>query len=323
MHTGRLMYVRPVSVTQTVFLVRANLPTRDAWVRAIKHDGFTLELASSFDPATADGYVPCTHVAAEAGFEYLMATADDYLVEQDLTKVREHLDGRDTAISFVTRSSAADLNAATIAAAVLATVADGLFWSDEAGEFLDDPLALARDLDVERVPAATPPAAPRSVATDLATRIVFRGKAMTTLETIEAVPRRFTVKVGLTGSEARILAVWEHPVGSPTVHRVRMGNSMCELDPKGAPSTARPIATLVMELGVTETATRELLAAGPAAVAPLCEVVSDRRRPMMVRRMAIVILGQLRDRGAARALEALAKHADLGDVAREALGKLE
>jgi hypothetical protein len=312
-----------MSVAQTVFLSRTKLPTREGWARALKEHGFRLELDESFDPSNHQGYLPCAYAGEKAGFECLISTTKDHLVEQDLRSLGKKLRGRDTAVSFVTRSSLADLKAATIAASVLAAISDGLLWSDEAGEFVDEPLAHARDTEAEvELPPPPPPTEPRSIEAELATRIVFRGRALTTLESIESTPRRFTVKVAVGNVDARILALWEHPVGAPTVHRLRIGDTIHELDPKGTPSISRPIAELVAELGITEAATRELLAAGTSAVPSLCHVVSDTSRPTTVRRIAIVILGQLHDRSAQRSLEALIDDAELGDAAREALERL-
>ncbi|MDB4956222.1 MAG: hypothetical protein JWO36_3791 [Myxococcales bacterium] len=312
-----------MSVSQTVFLARSKLPTREAWLQAIRAHGFELTFDASFDPATDDGHLPCVYRGAEAGFEYFTGDANAYLLEQELGELREQLGGRDFAVSFVTRSRMEDLKAASIAGAVLVVIADGLLWSDEAGEFIDAPLQHAHDL--EPVFLETAPAAPQvtSAAVDLAARIVFRGQALTTLETLEAVPRRFTAKVAAGAGEVRILALWQQAVGKPTIHRLRIGAATHELDPKGNLQAARPIATLISLLGVTESATRELLLAGAAAVSSLCEVAGDSRKPMQVRRMAIVMLGQIGDAAAKPALMTLSTHTDLGSVAADALKKLQ
>ncbi len=205
----------------------------------VKQHAFALELDVSFDPASHQGYVPCSYRGGEAGFEYLTATVAEYLAEQDrpqLAELRGALGDRDLAVSFLTRSRLADLKAATIAGAALATIADGLFWSDEADVLCGEPLALARD--PEAVPQPPPPAAPgepESVAVDLATRVVFRGDALTMLASVEETPRRFTVKVAVGEVEPRILALWTHAIGAPTVHRLRIGDDVHELDPKGLP----------------------------------------------------------------------------------------
>jgi hypothetical protein len=312
-----------MSVTQTVFLVRAKLPTREAWAIALKEHGFALEIDPAFDPAGSEGYVPCSHAGEDAGFEYAVAAADAYLEEQKLPQLRTKLNGRDTAVSFVTHSRLADLKAAMIAAGVLGTIADGLLWSDEAGELIEEPLALARVIVAETDAPVAPPAEPRSIKVELATRVVFRGNALTTLQTLEATPRRFTVKVGIgDAAEVHILALWEHPVGAATVHLLRAGDKTFELDPKGASSASKSIATSIMKLGDSEDATRELIAAGAGAVLPLCDVVSDERRPMIVRRAAILILAQIHDAGSVPTLRAFAEHAELGAAARDALAKL-
>ena len=312
-----------MSVSHTVFLMRAKLPTRDAWQRALSREGFELVLDPELDPAHDDGYVPCKLAGADAGFEYFVQSVESYLADHDGAERRVRLGGGDIAISFVTHSRVADLHAAMAACAVLATLSGGLVWSDDAGDFIHNPLRAARDIAAEETGRPPPePAQPHSIATDVAARCVFRGTATTILETLEPTPRRFTVKVGVREPEVRIMAMWQHPVGSSTIHRLRAGDTVHEIDPKGAAAMARPIAASIAELGRTETATRELLAVGAPAVLPLCGVVTDARQPVDTRRIAIVILGQLRDRRAEQTLAAIAQDAELGGVARQALANL-
>lgn len=312
-----------MSVTETVFLVRAQLPTRDEWQRALTQHGFSLVLDRQFDPARREGYVPCTLAGRDAGFEYVLQDIETYVAEQDFADHRAQLGKRDIAVSFVTRSRFEHLQAAMAAAAVLATIADGLMWSDEAGDFMDNVLEAARDLAKEEPPRPpSPTIAPHPIAADLSARCVFRGQTTTTLETNEATPRRFTIRLAVSEPEVRIVALWQHPVGTPTVHRLRVGGIVYELDPKGMPASGRPIMMSIAELGKTEIATRELLKAGAAAVLPLCEVASDATRTVEVRKLAIVLLGQLRDRSAAPTLETFASDPALASVARHALGKL-
>jgi hypothetical protein len=282
-----------------------------------------LVLDPEFDPARNHGYVPCTLAGADAGFEYVVQDIESYVAEQDCADRRARIGKRDTAVSFVTRSRFEDLEAAMAAGAVLATTSGGLMWSDEAGDFIDDPVEAARDLSNPEPPQPPPPPIePHTIAADLAARCVFRGQAMTILETNEATPQRFTIKVAVGEPEVRIVALWKHPIGRPTVHRLRVSDTLHELDSKGVPVIARPIMTSIAELGRTDIATRELLQAGGAAVIPLCDVAIDAQRPVEMRRMAIVILGQLRDRRAAPTLERFASDAELGAVARQALAKL-
>ncbi len=136
-----------MSVAQTVFLDRARLPTREAWMRALEQHGFGVELDAGFEPSTDEGYIPCVYRGGEAGFEYLVGAATDYLAEQDLPALRDELGARDLAVSFLTHGRMADLQTATLAAAALAALSDGLLWSDEAGEMVDAPLAYAREID--------------------------------------------------------------------------------------------------------------------------------------------------------------------------------
>ena len=220
-----------MSVSQTVYVRRDQLPNREGWMRGIAKHDFPLELDAEFDPTRATGTVPCQYAGAAAGFEYEIAPA---AVDDDA--LRKRIGARDTAVSFITHARMADLTAATIAAAVLATIADGVMWVDAASEVCESPLDMARDFAGRRdeEPAA-PPAEPTSQAVDLPTKVVFRGTALATLATLEDPPRRFTVKVPVGDGDVRILAVWQHPVGSATVHRLRAGDATFELDPRGVP----------------------------------------------------------------------------------------
>ncbi|HEY4055600.1 MAG TPA: hypothetical protein VGM39_03290 [Kofleriaceae bacterium] len=228
-----------MSVTETVFIARTKLPTRDAWQRALVHHGFSLVLDPELDTATHDGYVPCKLADDAAGFEYIVQDLEAYIVEQDCPERRAQIGGRDTAVSFVTRSSFKDLQAAMAAAAVLAASFDGIMWSDEAGDFYRDApelLSMARGLANEEPPQTKREVAgPEMIATSLVARCVFKGSALTTLQTTEATPQRFTIKIPVTEAEVQIIGLWKHAVGNPTVHRVRVGATVHELDPKGVP----------------------------------------------------------------------------------------
>src|SRR6185503_18044613 len=103
-----------MSVVRTVFLSRDRLPTAEAWTRGLRSHGFDLQLDPTFDPARHSGYLPCTYQSNRAGFEYEISATVDYLNEQHLADSSARLGARDTAVSFRTQSSFADLKVASI-----------------------------------------------------------------------------------------------------------------------------------------------------------------------------------------------------------------
>ena len=194
----------------------------------------------------------------------------------------------------------------------------------------DELLAYARvvlqDIDATLAkPAVTAKPAARSVAANIQAKIVFRGSALFTIETRETPPRRFTIKTVTApapGNTATLLALWDHPTGRATVNEVRVGAVTYKLDPTGEAiaSAESSIAEVIAKLGITESATRALIAAGTRAVPELCETATSKiTTPIATRRMAIVILGQIRDASAITTLSALVDHPELAATAQRAI----
>jgi hypothetical protein len=236
-----------MSVSSTTFIAARDLPTAKSWAAAIRSHGFALELPINIDIAQHTGWLPCRYAGEPAGFELSVQRAAEYLEEQHVAAddPRQSVCRDDAlALSFVTHSAMRDLVCAEIAGAVLARLAHGKVWSDEAGELMTAAEALevahAR-AGVVTVPDgdAAAPAAPEasSVATTLATRVVFRGERTLLLASLEDKPRRFTVRCTAdpTGKDVEIVALWEHAVGAATVHKLRVGDELYELDAKGEP----------------------------------------------------------------------------------------
>jgi hypothetical protein len=244
-----------VSVTTTVLLERAKLPSAATWARAIREDhDFQLELPGDLDLEAHDGFLPCVYRGQPAGFECVLQPLAAYLAEQAVGPTDERrtaIRARDVAVSFVTHSDPAGFVAACIASAVLASLSEGVLWSDEAAALFspDEGLAIARDgeQDLSR-PPPPPPARPRSIEVALQARIVFRGAGLVVVATTEPAPRRFTVKLDASkltdASRVEITALWEHPVGKATAHKLRIDGVSCELDPRGAiVAGPAPVAT--------------------------------------------------------------------------------
>jgi len=233
-----------MSVSSTVFLAARHMPDARAWAAAIRKEGFALELPVNIDLRTHSDWLPCRYAGEPSGFELIVQQPDAYLTGQEVSTddVRRGVCGDDAlAITFVTKGSMRDLASAEIAAAVLATLARGKVWSDEAGELF----SAAEAMEVARARAGivdVPDDSPKqpeakSVAVTLPVKVVFKGEHTLLLASVEDKPRRFTVKVTAdpAGKELAIVALWEHPVGAATVHELRVGDELFELDPKGEP----------------------------------------------------------------------------------------
>ncbi len=149
------------------------------------------------------------------------------------------------------------------------------------------------------------------------------------LETCEAPPRRFTVKLDTSAlpvmSEVEITGLWERPGLEPIVRTLRIGAVVREFDAKGAVSAEPDIMSLIASLGRSDAAIQGLLAARARAVPDLVKLVSDPNAPAHVRQLAMVILGQL-GADASAAIEPLSKltsDAVLGPAAERAFERIK
>jgi hypothetical protein len=336
-----------MSVTTSVFLKRAALPTPARWAATIREAGFALVLDEDFEVDTFSGYLPCTYAGASAGFEYALQKAQPAeLSEQE----RAAIGDRDVEIIFSTHSSTADLAAAIIAGGVLAHLADGVHWDHQAGEFTPalKSLELARSMEKDlraEVEAERKRPAPvqradlstsRPVDTDLSARIVFRGGTLLTVETAEPTPRRFNLSLVTEDlpnvEQVRILGLWECAGRPPVVRRFSIkppgffkkavernfdfaGN--LKLEPGQV-----DLKHWAGKLGQVEAATKMLLAGGPHSVPALVEVARDTRAAPATRQLAITVLGVL-GRDAIAATPALSALASDPVVGRQAQGVLE
>lgn len=139
-----------MSVTTDVFVMRRRLPTPQAWLAAIHAAGFEMDLDTDFTWDDVSGWLPCTYKGVEAGFELDVADAEELELFEDIGFTPEELEAignRDTIVTFTTRSEFRDLMVATLAAAVLCQMTDGLLCPSEP-PFITGPeaIAWARDL---------------------------------------------------------------------------------------------------------------------------------------------------------------------------------
>jgi hypothetical protein len=119
-----------VSVEVCVYLRSRDLPSRDAWQRAIDAPGIDLQL-DEFSPRELTGFLPAKLNGEECGFEYLYHPVDHDEAEEVLAEVGD----RDHVVRFVTHASKLDGRSAMLAAAALTELVDGVFFDPQGGEF--------------------------------------------------------------------------------------------------------------------------------------------------------------------------------------------
>lgn len=135
-----------MSVTFRVFLDPTRMPLPSAWAREIRAQGFALDLDTDFDPRTFSGFLPCVHQGQPTGFEY--SFDPEPALEED---ARRAAGNRSLEISFATHSDMRELVSSMISSAVLASMTDGVVWSDESSEAFSAPdaIEIARETEGE------------------------------------------------------------------------------------------------------------------------------------------------------------------------------
>ena len=84
--------------SQTAFLDRSQVPTRQALQEAVKSLQFKLTIDESYVPFECAGYIPCTLDGEDAGFEIKFGDSSAGLA--DASDLRAQIGDRDTAITF-------------------------------------------------------------------------------------------------------------------------------------------------------------------------------------------------------------------------------
>ena len=118
-----------MSVDLFVFLSASNLPTTAEWQDGIDRLGVNVRLDESIDSANHSGFWPAQCGSGQLGFEYYTGSVADTFGAQG----PDGLGGRDFVANFVTHSDLQELRCAMIAAAALATLADGVVFDDKTG----------------------------------------------------------------------------------------------------------------------------------------------------------------------------------------------
>lgn len=134
-----------MSVSQYVFIPATRTPSFTAWQRVLDDAGSGLTL-DEFVPADQAGYVPAVFAGDPSGFELYSGPTSE-IDGLDLSELKEC----DRYFSFVTHSDLTEFKVASIAAAALAKLADGVYLGDAGPPYrkLDDVMVLAKEIDAE------------------------------------------------------------------------------------------------------------------------------------------------------------------------------
>ena len=129
-----------MSVDQYVYLRRDLLPSSSEWQKAVDEAGLEIK----FDDFVIDrqtGFLPVIFKGSKSGFEFSVHNRDD---GEDFDEIRVRVGERDTIAAFYTHSDLVEFVCAYCAAAVLAKLADGVYYDPQEGVILSGQEALAR-----------------------------------------------------------------------------------------------------------------------------------------------------------------------------------
>ena len=104
-----------MSQEQLAFLMKDNVPNREAWQNAITKHGFEFELDSKLTPFEDSGFLPCQLQGRDAGFEIYYDDSTDIL--DTYAYLRQD---RNSCIMFVWGGSMTECASVMIASYVLA-----------------------------------------------------------------------------------------------------------------------------------------------------------------------------------------------------------
>ena len=129
-----------MSVDLDVFLDRSKLPTVTALQEAISREGFPLTFPLDVDLTRHTGYMPVVFQNEESGFEWSLADLNDFNQLPD--EIRVILPIANAVVSFRFSEMQESL-AATVVAAVLAQLAQGLVFDPQDGRIIPSNQAIA------------------------------------------------------------------------------------------------------------------------------------------------------------------------------------
>lgn len=192
-----------MSVTHSVFLRAERLPTAAQLNAAIKKANIDLQLAPEWNTRGDGGFWPAKFQGHGAGFEWLVEPIKD---AQLARQIRKRVAKYDLVVSLVTRSDFNQLASAVAVWGVLASITDGIAYSDESGDFFepDHAMTLAREQHAEPPPG---PPAPE---------IVYPRESDERLTVTET--RRTSHSLALAGSQGHYLVfINTKSISSPAV----------------------------------------------------------------------------------------------------------
>ncbi len=131
-----------------VLLPASNMVAPDEWVRAIRAEGFCLELDTRYDPTEEEGvfgYRPCLCLGREVGFELSYARrADDPEWFSEWDGQWPEASQYDFCVSLGLRHEG---DAVLVAGAVLAKITGGVYFAVDLPLSTDEAMAAAREAD--------------------------------------------------------------------------------------------------------------------------------------------------------------------------------
>jgi hypothetical protein len=129
----RMVLVYPdedaMSMELYVLLSSSKLPTVQEWQTAIHVHGFDLVLDPTLNLHTDAGFTPAIYKGQETGFEFDLSPASE--IADSYSIVGDLLEARDRSANFRWGSELSECAAATIAAAVLATLSEGIIYDPQ------------------------------------------------------------------------------------------------------------------------------------------------------------------------------------------------
>ena len=137
-----------MSTDLNVFVEKQKLLTPAQWQQRIESDGFPMKLDTSFDPDDFSGYLPATLNGEEVVFELDFSPLEDTMFDpEDDPELVPILGPRDLCVGFCIPAGAPEgsVDAAVMAAAVLARACDGVCWVDPEFCGTDELLQHARE----------------------------------------------------------------------------------------------------------------------------------------------------------------------------------
>ena len=108
-----------MSLQQTAYLLRANVPDRPALQAAVDALGFDCKIDAFYVPFQCSGFLPCVLAGSESGFEIYFESAAE--VFSDFQHLAQTVGSRDIAITFRWGGDMAECACVLIVSAAFAT----------------------------------------------------------------------------------------------------------------------------------------------------------------------------------------------------------